>query len=162
MSREVPAVSIDDQLFFDPGHGDIREAARVIAESIGGRCLDNSTGIGVTARFRRHDGGVVVVVGPVWTNGPIEPEDAEDPTDREIFDSFPLLWSMRTSSRDGVPSDRAVYREVFDRLVSAHLGWPLVLAHNFGELIATYDAERGVRTFPPGTRSDGTGEHLWR
>lgn len=154
-------MSTDDHLFFDPGHRDARAAAAKIAEAVDGRFLDNQTGMGVSVDLGAVEQGAFLV-GPVWENTPIEPIDPEDPTDREIFDDLPLLWSMRTGPSGDEAFARAAAREVFDRLAASCLGWPLVLAHHFSELVATYDVERGVREFPPGTRSDGTDEHLWR
>lgn len=152
-------MSADEQVYFDPGHRRERDAAIAVAEAVRGTFLDNSTGLGVSFPIDFLESGAFLT-GAVWENDQVV--SGTDPTDRDIFDPYPLLWNITVGPRRDGALARGAARIAFQRLVDARLGWPLVLTHNSGELVATFDRDRGVREFPPGTRTDGTHEHIWR
>lgn len=152
-------VSVTEHLFFDPGPTSTDAAGRAMA------------GVLESEMIERKDRRLLVLPSDddVSLSAVLEENDyvADDPdpsepTDRSVFDDLPMVLRMNLVPTTDLDAQASAARAVFDRLASSDLGWPLVLVHEFELLVATYDLERGVREFPPGTRSDGTDEDLWR
>ena len=90
-------------------------------------------------------------VGGRIERNPYRMADPAAPEDVSIYDDLPIVWSLwadTEGSTDREAEQRRRARAVFD-LVATDLRWPCILVHDFEELIATYDPERGVREFPP-------------
>lgn len=150
-----------EDLFIDPGHADAERAANELAAVYGLRLHRSHSG-NFYLGTRRLSPTVGHVGGRIERN-PYRMPDPADPQDVSIYDDFPIVWSLWADTRhdtDQEAEQRRRARAIFD-LVATGLGWPCILVHDFEELIATYDPERGVRDFPPGTPADGTGRHLW-
>lgn len=153
-------MSRDEQIYLDPGHRRERETAVAVAKAVNGRFIENSMGYGASLSLDVLEHGCFLT-GSIDEHEAPTDLDPEDPTDHDIFDPYPLVWTVSSGPhRDGALSRRGA-RLAFQRLVDAQLGWPMVLTHNSGELIATFDRERGLREFPPGTSTDRTDQHLW-
>lgn len=150
-------MSIFEQIFFDPGGATIEQAGSLMASHLGVRFgWDRGNGAlwtGVDPELPASAGGLLT------PNYDIEPEsDAAE--DIAVFNSLPMVWALRVAN-DQYEHQQVVALILFHRLVD-RLAWRCVLTHEYELVIATYDHERGVRMFPPSTRSDGTHEHLWR
>ncbi|MEJ2886981.1 hypothetical protein [Actinomycetospora aeridis] len=155
-------MSTFEDLFVDPGYADVELAARDLGHALGfdvsyGRSKGVFVGTQQLSPTTGHIGGEIAI-------NDYQSVGAAAPEDFSIYDDLPIMWSLWTGDicdgdlREAEQRRRA--RIVFD-LVVERLGWSAVLVHDFEELIATYDPERGVREFPPGTPSNGTGRHLW-
>lgn len=152
-------MSTSDQIFFDPGLRSLSDVACVVADVLPAERLgppDRPTVV-----FRPPGFPHASLVGSVEENDYVS-ENPTTPEERSVFDPMPLLLRLNIRPAHAYESQQRAARALFDRLTGAGLGWPLVLVHEFELLVSTYDIQRGVRTFPPGTRSDGTDEHLWR
>ena len=149
-----------EDLPLDPGHADADRAARDLVSTLGLR-LDRRSSGALYLGTDQLSPSVGHVGGRIERNT-YRMIDRETPEDFSVYDDFPIVWSLWSDTgRDPeVAEQERRARAVFD-LVIATLAWPSVLVHDFEELVATYDPERGVREFPPGTLSDGRHRHLW-
>jgi hypothetical protein len=145
-----------EHLFLDPGHEEARSIAQQLMDSFGLLASERAGHLYLgTTEWSPSVGHV---------GGRIERNhyrilDPVVPADFLIYDGFPIVWSL-WADVDTEEEQRRRARVVFDD-VAAEFGWPSILVHDFEELVATYDPERGLREFPPGTPSDGTGRHIW-
>jgi hypothetical protein len=136
-----------EDLFIDPGHDDAERAAHELASAYGLRLNRGASGA-LYLGTPRLSASVGHVGGRIERN-PYRMPDPVDPEDISIYDGLPIVWSLWADTGDATDREgeqRRRARVVFDSVE---------------ELIATYDRERGVREFPPGTPADGTGRHLW-
>lgn len=150
-----------EDLFIDPGHDDAERAAHELASAYGLRLNRGASGA-LYLGTPRLSASVGHVGGRIERN-PYRMHDPVDPEDISIYDDLPIVWSLWADTDDATDREeeqRRRARVVFDS-VTTDLGWPSILVHDFEELIATYDRERGLREFPPGTRADGRDRHIW-
>lgn len=158
-------MSTFEHLFLDPGHDDGPAAAEVLADTLELRRVERDGEVHLGTR--NSPDGSAHIGGRLGRNvygdfGPDDPAAATE-ADLSIYDDMPLVWSLWSADgtqKASLGEQMRRARAVFD-LVVERLGWPAVLTHDFEVLVATYDPEGGVREFPPGTPSDGTGRHLW-
>jgi hypothetical protein len=105
--------------------------------------------------------GKHVVGGDIDTNIFVTgPEDG--PGAFSIMDDYPLVWSLTKRIAADRDEPRKFALDIFRALAESDLGWSMALTTSFDWLIATYDVERGLRTFPPRTSPEEDGAHLWR
>lgn len=150
-------MSVSEQLFFDPGALTVEQAGVALASGLG---LDVGRDHRDVMLWKEIDPELGAPVGGRIVANDYGEEHPEKPEDIAVFDSIPMFFRLSVP-KTHYEHQQAVALILFKRLVD-RLGWPCVLTHEFEHVIATYDQERGVRMFPPGTRSDGTDEHLWR
>lgn len=150
-------MSVFEQIFFDPGELTVGQAGAVMASHLG---LQFRWDHRDPALWTENDTDLPAQVrGFLTPNYDIEPESAAA-EDIEVFNSLPMTWALCVA-KNQYEHQQAVALMLFRRMAD-RLAWPCVLTHEYENLIATFEPERGVRTFPPGTRSDGVHEHLWR
>lgn len=151
-------MSDNEEIWFDPGHGDPERAAADLAAALEMR-LDHVGDEWYVSTDKLSDADPVRFWGRVEENLDSHFPPEHWPDDYSIFSDLPLVWTVESVREGGVPlSDRA--RLAFDRMVR-HLPWRAVLTHGVAELVAAFDPERGFREFPPGTLSDGRHRESW-
>lgn len=147
-------MSTFEQIFLDPGSLSIERAASKLAKAIRFTVREFEGLLTLSATASEAD-------IPADISGTLEPNvyAEKSPEEVTIFSSLPLVFEFRTSEEE---TDRQAETAhlLYARTVEK-LQWPSVLTSGYTELIAVFDRERGLRTFGPGTRSDGTHEHLW-
>ncbi|MGZ0145466.1 hypothetical protein ACXJJ3_00240 [Kribbella sp. WER1] len=94
----------------------------------------------------------------VQQNGHVDP-DAE-PEDAQAFDGYPVEIDVWLGTRGAEQAQEA--RLVFDRLVAARPGVPMLLCHDLDLLVAAYRPGQGVHEFPAGTTVDAQDADRWR
>lgn len=150
-------MSVFEQLWFTPDHTDPARVARVLAATLDMTLTADGAHLIVSGRCDNGFDGPVG--GAIDVNDYTAMERKIDPEDFAIFDDVPMIWQL-WAPVETEEEQQAAARAVFDRLAE-RLDWPAILTHDFDTLIATYDPERGVREFAPGTLSDGRHRHLW-
>lgn len=148
-----------EHIFFDSGGLAAGESAHLLADALRMRYVKNDRGH-LIGREWTDDRGRHVIGGDVDVNSFVTgPEDG--PGEFSIMDAYPLVWSLTKRPASDREDARSAALELFRELVASGLGWPMALVTGFDWLVATYDAERGLRVFPPQTSPDGDGAHLW-
>lgn len=150
-------MSTFEQLFFDPGAITVDEAASLMAPALD---LELTKNRGHLVLWTETDAEIAAPIGGDLMSNIYAETAPEQPSDVSIFDLLPMVFEFRVPATHW-DHQQAVALVLFRRLAHG-LGWPSVLTHGYADLIATYDYGRGVRTFPAGTLSDATHEHLWR
>ncbi|WP_325054179.1 hypothetical protein [Kribbella sp.] len=110
---------------------------------------------GLRGPARTVDGVLGFVVQP---NHHVEVDPG--PEDIQALDGYTMeidIWL----GRDTVVQQREA-RLVFDRLVEARPGVPMLLCHDLDLLVAAYLPGRGVHEFPEGTTMDAPDADCWR
>jgi hypothetical protein len=149
-----------EHIFFEPNGLDAEESALVLSRTLQLRYVRNDHGH-LVGRDWTDDEGKHVIGGDVDTNIFVTgPEDGPD--EFSIMDDYPLVWSLTKRPAADREEPRRAALEIFRELAASPLRWPMALVTSFDWLIATYDIERGLRVFPPGTSPEEEGAHLWR
>ena len=151
-------MSRDEQVFFDPGDTTLGEAGRRVAQALGVGYEVHEEAVTLVTTVESQ-GEQVDVHGTVETNifSDSEPQSIEE---EQIFDDMPYVLQLRTRKRQSEHQE-AVAWKLYLALVSS-LQWRSALTGEFSLLFAAYDADRGLRTFPRGTLSEGRDAHIWR
>jgi hypothetical protein len=149
-----------EHIFFEPGGLGVEESARTLALTLGLDYLRNDHGH-LVVREWTDDRGKHVIGGDVDSNIFVTgPEDG--PGEFSIMDDYPLVWSLTKRPAADREDPQQAALEIFQELAASELAWPMALVTGFDWLIATFDVERGLRVFPPGTSPEEDGAHLWR
>jgi hypothetical protein len=149
-----------EHIFFESGGLGVEESARTLARILGMDYLRNDHGHLVATEWT-DDRGRHVVGGDVDSNIFVTgPEDG--PGEFSIMDDYPLVWSLTQRPAADRDEPQRVALDLLRRIVASDLRWPMALVTGFDWLIATYDVDRGLRIFPPGTSPEEDGAHLWR
>jgi hypothetical protein len=151
-------VSSFEQIFIDPDGLTLEQAGQALASALG---LRTTTVRGVVAL----SGTATEAALPADVRGTVEPNiyaepGATTPEERSIFDDLPVVLELQTAAKEDFEHQGDVARALYARMVEK-LAWRSVLTSEYSHLIAAFDRQRGLRTFPRGTLSEGTHEHIW-
>lgn len=150
-------MSVFEQIFFDPNADSVEAGGSLIADALG--LAFRVSAPDTVALWSEDDPELVAPVSGEVIANIFSEKYPEKPEDLAVFDPLPMVFRLRVAP-SMYQHQQGVALVLFRRLV-ARVAWRCVLTHEYEDLVATFDPARGVRTFPSGTRSDGTHVHLW-